>query len=236
MTIADFKLRVAAIINRDASLFVVGGVDNLLQAMNDARRTAQRDHTFQLLKRDVFLSVTPAGSNWQTGCKTTPGGATAVTMKRIDGVWNYATQAFTGGTQYLRTSYIDSGVTGDFKRTLPVYDTAQLIITNQPQWITRRSFWYTQGSNLFVTNITATTTYLVEGVTWLDDLTGSESPDMFLTYFTDWFLYATIAALNFYLKDNEKFPIDSVVMDRLWASVKQMDGEVANAGDWTNLD
>ncbi len=236
MTIADFKTRVAAIVNRDASLFTVGGVDNLLQAMNDVRRAAQRDHTFQLLKKDVFLDVSPAGSNWQTGCKTTPGGATGVTMKRVDGVWQYTTQAFSGGTQYLRTARLDSGVLGDFKRNLPVYDTAQLIITNQPQWWTRSMFWYTQGTNLFVTNITVTTTYLVEGVTWLDDLTGAESPDMFLTYFTDWFTYATVAALNMYLKDNEKFPIDMTVMQRLWDSVKQMDGEIANAGDWTNLD
>lgn len=236
MTISDFKLRVAAIVNRSASLFVVGGVDNLLQAMNDARRAAQREYSFHLLKRDVFLTVTPGGANWQTGCKTTPDGATAALLKRVDALWMYAEQAYPGGTSYLRTQLMDSGVTGDFKRSLPTYDTGQLIITNQPSWTTRRSFWYTQGSNLFVTNLTTSTTYLVEGVQWLDDLTGSESPDIFLTYFTDWFAYATVAALNNYVKDNERFPLDAAIMARLWESVKQMDGELANSGDWTNLD
>lgn len=235
MTIATFKARVAAIMNRDANLFVVGGVDNLLQAMNDARRAAQRDHNFQLLKREAFISTSMVGANWQTGCTATPGGS-AVQMKRIDGVWNYTTGTIGASTVYLRTSFIDSGVLGDYRRTLPVYDTAQLIVTNQPATFVRRTFWYTQGTKLYVTNTTSATTYLVEGIEWLDDLTGAESPDMFLTYFTDWFTYATIAALNYYLKDNEKFPIDQVVMSRLSESMKQMDGDIANSGQWTNLD
>lgn len=232
MTVADFKTRVAAVLNRNASLFVVGGVDNLLQAMNDARRAAQRDHSFQLCKRDVFLEVSPTGSTWTT-CKATPSsGGTDVAMKRIDGVWQYAAN----GSQYLRTSYIDSGVLGDFRRSLPVYDTGFLIATNQPATWVRRTFWYTQGQQLFVTNLTANTWYLLEGVAWLDDLADGSSPDIFLTYFTDWLVYATIAALNVYLKDSERFPIDVNVTQRLWESVKQLDGEIANAGQWTNLD
>lgn len=235
MTIADFKARVAAIVNRDATLFAVGGVDNLLQAMNDARRAAQRDHNFQLLKREAFILASTLGTNWQTGCTATPGGS-AVQMKRIDGVWQYTTGTVGASTVYLRTAYIDSGVLGDFRRTLPVYDTAQLIITNQPAWWSRRTFWYTQGNKLYVTNQTSQTSYLVEGIEWLPDLIGSEDPDIFLTYFTDWFTYATIAALNYYLKDNEKFPIDMALMQRLTESMKQMDGDIANAGNWTNLD
>ena len=236
MTLANLKLRIAALLNRDASLFVVGGVDNLLQAVNDARRAAQRDHSFQLAKRDVFLAVSPAGSNWQTACTLTPGGTTTQ-MKRVDGVWNYVSNPIpSGGVAYLRTSFIDSGVLGDFRRSLPLYDTSQLIVTNDPQWWSRRTFWYLQGNLLKVTNLTATTTYLVEGIQWLPDLADGDPEDMFLTYFPDWLLYASVAALNVYLKDSERFPIDMTVMDRLWQSVKQMDGEVANSGDWTNLD
>lgn len=158
-------------------------------------------------------------------------------MKRVDGVWNYVSNPIpSGGTVYLRTSFIDSGVLGDFRRSLPAYDTSQLIITNNPQWWSRQTFWYLQGGKLFVTNITATTTYLIEGIQWLPDLADGDPEDMFLTYFPDWLLYASVAALNVYLKDSERFPIDMTVMERLWQSVKQMDGEVANSGTWTNLD
>lgn len=232
MTIADFKLRVAGVVNRPAGLFVVNGVDNLLAAMNDARRSAQRDHSFQLLKKDVFIEVGPTGADW-TSCKATPSaGGTTVKVKRPDTLWNYAEGAGT----YLRTSFIDSGVLGDYRRSLPVYDTSQLIITNQPATFVRRTFWYLQGTKLFVTNNTAAVWYLLDGVTWLDDLSGGDAPDIFLTYFTDWLVYATVAALNVYLKDSERFPIDAAILGRLWESVKQYDGEVANSGQWTNLD
>lgn len=232
LTVADFKKRVAATVNRDATLFTVDSVDNLLAAMNDARRMAQRNHTFALLADDVFLTTSLAGANWMTGCKTTPGGATAVLMKKINGVWNYTTQ----GALYIRTSWVDFGIIGDYRRTLPLYDTQNLIITNQPASQTRRTFAYINGQNLFVTNTTASTTYMLEGIKFLDDLTAVSDPDVFLTYFTDWLIYATIGALNNYLKDTEKFPIDATIENKLWQSVIQMDGELAQMGQATNLD
>lgn len=236
LTVADFKKRVAATVNRNASLFTVDSVDNLLAAMNDARRMAQRRHTFALLKTDAFLATSVAGANWMTGCKTTPDGATAVLMKKIDGVWNYATTTVGATTVYLRTSWIDMGIKGDYRRTLPLYDTAQLIITNQPAEQTRRTFAYIDGQMLYITNVTSSTNYLLEGTKFLDDLAVGDTPDIFLTYFTDWLVYATIGALNNYLKDSERFPIDAAVEDRLWQTVVQMDGELAQSGQAFNLD
>lgn len=232
LTVADFKKRVAATINRDATLFTVDSVDNLLGAMNDARRIAQRNHTFSLLKKDVFLTTSVAGANWMTGCKTTPGGSTAVLMKKIDGVWNYSTATVGAGTAYLRTSYIDFGIIGDFRRNLPMYNN----LSSQTYDYTTRNFAYTQGANLFITNVTTATPYLLEGTVFLDDLTTVSDPDIFLTYFTDWLIYGTVLALNNYLKDTEKFPIDAAIENRLWQSVIQMDGEIAQAGQSANLD
>lgn len=235
LTVADFKKRVAATVNRDATLFTVDSVDNLLAAMNDARRMAQRNHTFALLADDVFLTTSMAGANWMTGCKTTPGGATAQLMKKINGVWNYTTSTVGSTTVYLRTSWIDFGIIGDYRRTLPLYDTGNLIITNQPASQTRRTFAYINGQNLLITNQTAATTYLLDGIKFLDDLATGDTPDIFLTYFTDWLVYATIVALNNYLKDTEKFPIDATIENKLWQSVIQMDGELAQMGQATNL-
>lgn len=232
MTIADFKKRVGAVVNRNPTLFVVDGYDNLLAAMNDARRMAQRDHSFQLLKRDFFIKVGPTGAVWAV-CKATPSDAgTNVQIKRIDTLWNFAP----ANGAYFRTSFIDGGVQGDFRRSLPLYDTSNLIITNQPSTFVRRTFWYLQGDKLFVTNSGDEIWYLADGVVFLDDLTNDSTPDIFLTYFTDWLVYATVGALNFYLKDSERFPIDATVTSRLWESVKQFDGEIANSGQWTNLD
>lgn len=234
MTITDFKTMVAAYLNRSVASLTVGGVDLLLQAMNDARRAAQRDHTFELLRTEnAFLATSQAGANWMTACKTAPGGATPVLMRRVDEVWNYGTSS-APSTNYPRTTRVDFGYTGQFKRDLPEADSN---VTIYPQDYTiQKQFAYIVGENLYVTTVGAATTYKLVGVKWLDDLTGAETPDIFLTYFTDWFKFATLSALNVYLKDSERFPIDAAVVDRMWASVKSYDGSIANSGESINLD
>jgi hypothetical protein len=233
MTIANFKLMVAAYMNRTAASLVVSSQDLLLQAMNDARRAAQRAHAFELLRtEDAYLTTSQAGADWTTGCKTTPGGATALLMRRVDEVWNYGT-ATTPSTHYPRTTRMDFGYSGEFKRELPTNDSALI----RPQdYIISRKFAYCVGTKLYVTTVTAETTYKLVGIQWLDDLTGAESADVFLTYYTDWFKYATIAALNIYLKDTERFPVDVNVMEAMWQNVKNHDGSIANMGESATLD
>jgi hypothetical protein len=99
-----------------------------------------------------------------------------------------------------------------------------------------RPFAYINGTKLYVNAATASTIYMVNGIQWLDDLTGSEDPDMFLTYFTDWFQWAVIAYLNLFLKDGERVNIDAAMVTQLWQSVKEYDGQFINAGDGANLD
>lgn len=237
MTIANFKVMVEAWLNRSTGSFTVNSFDCLLAAMNDARRAAQRDHDFELLRtQDCFLTTSAAGADWSTGCKTTPGGATAVLMKRIDSVWQYSTTTISASTAYLPTARVPFDTSGDLKRNLPVVDTAFLTV-NQPNPFIQNQFAYAVGTKLYVNGVNTTTaTYKLFGIKWSDDLTGAESPDIFLTYFTDWFRIATIAALNTYLKDSERFMIDVTMLNRSWEAVKQMDGTIANMGEQSNLD
>ena len=237
MTIANFKTFVEAWLNRTTGSFTVGSFDCLLAAMNDARRAAQRDHDFELLRtQDSFLTTSAGGADWSTGCKATPGGATAQLMKRVDSVWQYSTTTIGATTVYLPTARVPFDTSGDLKRNLPVVDTAYLTV-NQPNPFIQTQFAYSVGTKLCVNGVNSSTaTYKLFGIAWLDDLAGSESPDIFLTYFTDWFRMATVAALNTYLKDAERFAIDLTILDRAWQSVKQHDGTVANMGEQSNLD
>jgi len=223
--------------NRPLTSFTsVNGEDQLLAAMNDARRSAQRLHNFELLRtEDAYLSTHIGGTNWQTGCTSTPGG-TSIIMKRVDEVWNYTTAVIGSTTYYPRTTRIPFSYTGQFKRELPPVD--RVLVTNQsPQnFAIQNQFAYTNGNQLFVTTVGVATTYKLVGVKWLDDLTGSESPDIFLTYFIDWFRYATIENLNYYIKDSQRFPIDSAKMEKMWQSVKTMDGDIANMGESSTLE
>lgn len=238
MTIANFKLFVEGWLNRAAGSFTVGGFDFLLQAMNDARRAAQRDHDFELLRtQDCYLTTSALGADWSTGCKTTPGGATAILMKRIDSVWQYASGSDGTNSGYIVTARVPFDTSGDLKRNLPVVDTAFTTV-NQPNPFIQTQFAYCVGTKMFMNGVnTSTATYKLFGIKFFDDLTsGSTTDDPWLTYFTDWYRMATVAALNTYLKDDQRFQIDMAMLNRAWSSVKQMDGVIANMGEQANLD
>ncbi len=240
MTLANFKTMVASYVNRP-DLTSVNGQDLILLALNDARRQAQRDHMFELNRtEDCFLSTSARGANWMTGCKTTPGGATAIEMVRIDEVWNFATQTVAGGTAYLRTwPTIPFDYSGRFKRDLnwQGYPTNQVVVTGANQAVLNDAkFAYCVGTQLYVTTVMAATNFKLVGIKLLSDLADGDAPDIFLTYYSDWLKVATVQALNFYLKDGERFGIDMNELTRLWTSVKQHDGTIANMGESANLD
>lgn len=237
MTIADFKQQVANAAHRSlSSLTGDNSQDMILAAMNDARRGAQRAHLFELNRtEDAYLSSSQAGANWMTGAKTTPGGATAVQLLRLDEVWNYTTNT-APSTHYVRTTRVPFNYSGVFKRELPPVDRVLVVQGDSQYYTIQDQFAYTVGATLFVPTVTSATIFKLVGIKFLADLAGSEDPDIFLTYFTDWFRYATIAALNNYLKDSERFPIDDLVMERLWKTVITLDGTIANQGESVNLD
>lgn len=237
MTISEFKDMVAAYLNRTAaSLVTANSLDLLLRAMNDARVAAQRDHMFELNRTEnAYLVTSVAGANWQTGCTLTPGG-TAMVMRRIDEVWNYSTSLTTGGTTYYpRTTRIDFSYSGQMKRELPTVDNRNYYANPQDYSVQAR-FAYCIGNKLFVTTMVSETSVKLVGIQWLPDLVDADPPDIFLTYFVDWFKWATLTALNVYLKDSERFPVDTTVLQRSWDSVKNYDGSVANMGESVNLD
>lgn len=235
MTLAAFKDMVAGYLTRTTSSFNNGTTDFLLQAINDARRAAQRSHDFELNRTDdAYLTTSAAGANWLTGCKTTPGGATAVQMKRLDQVWNYNTTTVASSTAYLRTSRINFADLGEVKRGFPkvagqdiVYSIVSAAAPNQA---------YVVGQKLYLTGMTTNATVKLVGISFLPELVDGDSPDIFLTYFTDWLKFATIGALNVYLKDSERFPIDQNMLASLWQSVKTYDGVIANMGESSDLD
>lgn len=239
-TIANFKARIYGFINRTSTVFTTtesASIDQVLYAMNDARRSAQREYPFELLRTDGFLTTSEIGANWMTGCKTTPDGATALLYRRLDSIWNYTTSTVPAGTLYSRTSKVDFGSSNDFKQEVPVDSGSEFFTqtaTSTPLF--RRKFAYLNGQTLRVVSVGTAAPILVNGISFLDDLTGSESPDIFLTYFTDWFFWATLIQLNQFLKDDQRINIDMAFVGRLWQSVKEMDGQIANSGDGAALE
>lgn len=235
MTLAAFKDMVAGYMNRTVASFNNGTTDFLLQAMNDARRAAQRGHDFELNRtEEAYLSTSSNGANWMTGAKTTPSGATAILMKRIDEVWRYGTTTVAGGTAYPRTSAYDFSYSRALRRELPSISRQSLAYVEGTGSATTLA--YANGPLLYITNANSATIVKLVGIKFLDDLADGATPDIFLTYFTDWLKFATIGALNVYLKDGERFPIDATITETMWQSVKTFDGTIANMGESVDLD
>jgi hypothetical protein len=241
-TISQLKARILGFINRDKTVFNTessgNNIDQVLAAINDARRSAQREYNFALLQGDAFLTTSEIGANWMTGCKTTPGGTVTQLMKKVDSVYNYSTSTIPAGTLYARTSKIDFGNVADFKREVPVDSGSQYLLQQTATGIllARRKFAFMNGQNLHIATVDTAVPVMLNGTTFLDDLLPSDSPDVFLTYFSDWLFWATITQLNQFIKDDARINIDGAFMGRLWQSVKEMDGQIANSGDSATLD
>lgn len=242
MTIANFRATVAAFMNRSDASFTVNGQDIMLLAINDARRAAQRAHNFELLRVGMgtagcFLTTSAGGANWQTGCTTQPAGAgNALMMKRIDSTWQFSTMTISGTSYSIPVARYPFDTSGDLKRNLPVVDTMFLLV-NQPNPFVQTQFCFCIGPLLFLAGANVSTqNIMLFGIQFLPDLVGSEQPDVFLTYFTDWLRMATVFHLNTYIKDTEQFPLDVQKMKIAWDTVTTMDGDIANMGEQANLD
>lgn len=234
MTVADFKTRVASFVSRSTSDFTIGGVDEILCAINDARRSAQRSYTFKTLRKDAFITTSILGANFQTACKLTPGG-TAVKVKLIEKVWTYTERTISAGTLYERGSEVDYRTDRQLGSALPYAGsgsnlTDQRITTNY----TGHTIAWTKGLKFFV-NAEADTTYLVEVVERLDDIV-AETSDFFIDNAQDWLLWKTLECLNGYLKEDQRVAINTVILNRSWETFTQWDSDVSNSNDAFDLD
>lgn len=207
MNLANFKLKIAAYVNRSATSFVSNGVDNLLEAINDARRNAQLRYDFNALKVDGYIGITSAGVDWSTGLFTAPTGS-ALPLKCVKEVWLCNVQ----DNNITRTDRLNIvGGQLDEKFNDPV---ARLI-----------------GTRLYVTGLGWPLSLLVRGVRWLPDLTDADTTDFFLDKGATWLTYQTIQNLNLYLKEDARVSLSDAVVQRAWIDLITWDGNLAVTND-----
>jgi hypothetical protein len=238
MTYADFKTTVLSYVNRSSSIFTSGSLDYVLAAMNDARRAAQRDYTFNLNRTPAFVQLSLNGQSLLTDFDTTPVSTTLIVMKQVDAVYEYDSASVSGTTKYYRTAKIPYFRQSVFElelKTSAAYlsgSTTQVVGTEA---ITKQ-FAYMQGVKMYHSTLTTPTWVMVDGVEWLADHAGGAVEDIFLTYFADWLKYATLMNLNQFLKDGERFSIDATFFNNLWESVKQFDAQQGASTGAISLD
>lgn len=229
MTYTNFKTMVLSYVNRSSTLFTEGSLDYVLIAMNDARRAAQRDYTFNLNRTTAFAQLSIHPVSLLTDFDTLPTGGVLRAVKQVDAVYEYSNATVGGSTRYFRTAKMPFRRQSHFEQSLPYSSTALGGLTTVVQASTTLSngdqFIYQQGVNVAHSTLTDLTWYMFDVIEWLADHDGGASEDIFLTYFVDWLKYATLLNLNQYLKDTERFAIDSVFVDNLFSSVKQFDSQ-----------
>lgn len=230
MTVADFKDNVVSYSNRIAALYTtVGSKDIVIQAMNDVRLAAQRRYKFNLAKQWAFAPLSLKPVSLLSDFKTTPGGSTTVVVNRLDSLWEYGTTSVSSTTVYYPTKELDIRSMAELGYAVP----ARPWPTQGTDVVTMSTFAYKHGTNLYHSNLTTPTSFMASVVGLLPDLVVGDTPDFFLTYFSDWLKFATLMSLNIWLKDSERFQFDAQMMTTLWDSVTQFDSQQQQSGPIT---
>ena len=232
MTYANFKDQVVSYMNRAAAAVVtVGAQDLVLAAMNDARRWAQREYAFDGNATQAFVSLSMISKSLLTDFYTTPALSTAVAVKRVDALYEYASTTVGATTVYYPTLQIELRRRNAIRPYIPADPLATAL--SAPSLST---FAYVHGTTIAHTNLTTATVVMADVIKFMADHAGDSTEDIWLTYYTDWLKFATLANLNIWLKDSERTVIDQNLVATLWASVKRHDAQQAVSTDDLSLD
>lgn len=247
--IQNFVDTVLGYAQRDATSFVskTNSVDLVLSAINQMRRQAQQAYDFEQLKTVGAIQINgSSGAPWKTpsgnyGPFTSDAPGSALVLKQIDAVFNY-TKDTQGNMQPTNAIPFDN--TRWFRRLLPVnmgFPFSQVFPQNPPFYYntipTQAMFAYVVGPTFYVNTATAPAWYMIFAQQALADLSGSETSDFFIDNYSQWLLYATIQALNLYLKEDQRVQISMAMVTDAWNKVVFDDAKKGWMGnDWSTLD
>jgi hypothetical protein len=246
MVFSDFQAYVAAYINRPLSSFMIlptSGVSILTQAINDAKRAAQREFDFKQQQARGFISTSAFGADLSlTTVDPTATPPSYVNVMYVISAWRYATIA-TGPTtyDYIRTQKYNFMVERDLRNIIP----ARMDALREPNTlpISYKQRVYVRGTTIYLTGIPnpittgAPVNIWIDVMSWLPDYVNPTDTDFFITLYTDWFVIKVIQQLNFYLKEDQRIQISAnIVLDK-WNSVLAHQNRMNDGNDCgDNLD
>lgn len=199
LTFTQFKEQVASYANRTAASFVVNSNDLLAIAINDAKRDAQLVHDFNACRVDAYISISNNGALLSSA--TSSIGGPALRMRKILKLWSLGDT----NSRYQPIEIQDESVLG---RIAPLY--GEVLPNNRA---------FLRGTRLFVTGLTGSTNFLIDGFQWMPDYDGTVTTDFFLTDYSSWLLLQTIYTLNLYLKEDQRIPLSMAALQDAWTKV-----------------
>jgi hypothetical protein len=219
MPFSDFKIQVAAFLNRDATTSLTqSGVDLILASTNRAMLWAQRSHDFEYCRVKQTLAV-----NGVTGGDLT---TLPISIKKVERVFTAGgaqmdfTDRMTVINRYLRMPSI-GGIAAEETRVLTP-------TTRQPATV------YQLGTFLYMMfplpplypTAASNYTFSLDTVKWQAPLVAAGDDNFFLTYCNDFMLFRTLAELNVYLKEDDRVKIDQDKMTEAWQAVISWDSSL----------
>lgn len=219
MTIANFKIKVAAYLNRDPASFVVSSFDILLDAINDAHRECQQRVNFARAFTTGFISTNAFGVAL-SGAKTAPGGSTAVNFRVVTGAWQYVTS----GSSYAKFKQYDFISEADLANILPFqneypFGWPEVVVPTTAQQATLKQRVYVRPGDgkIYLTGVGDLTAIWIEGFQIMPDYDAvTVTTDFILDNYHAWLLWATLQKLNGYLKEDQRVVISQRALEQAW--------------------
>jgi len=217
MNIGNIKNLVAGLLHQVPSAFVLNGVDTLLVAINNAKKTGERVRDFYYSQMPAYLSVASTGSAI-TGATTAAGSGSAVIIKRIQSVQ----LAVSGGyipIEFMREDEYISRLRKQIGRTPYVAGNtlASYGISSE------NPIAYQQGQNLFLvgTGITFPIIVKMDVVQWLPDYANDADTDFFTQFGATYLQWQAILEGNRYWQQFVTRQEGAVVEDSVTTSANQ---------------
>lgn len=234
-TVAELKLAAAGFLNRDASGFVVGGFDLLLQACNNARLYVERTVNLELARVSAQLSVNLSTGGALSGT-VLQGTSTAVVVKHI----RSAGLALTNDANtvvpvkiYNRDDYLAK--IGRRSTNMTSLTTSDFQSPSIPYGIFRLADKiYLVPNGGFASGTTSVTVYM-DVFKWMDPYVNGNETDFLLDYCFDYMTFRVMAELNFFLKEDQRVQLQAGVVKDAWESLKAWNALIVEQSDDVSL-
>jgi len=202
----ELKQTVLGCVSRLSSSFQTGATNFVDVAINNALIFTQRQHDFEWNKGVVKIACQPTGN---VSLAITEAGDTCK-IKRIIKAFGSVqpTRGFDKSIPYLSRASMISDVTGLAKYQTRPCDTAVIH----------------DGKSVFLL-VPPSANYELwfYAVKWLPRLVSTIDTNFLFEYGFDFLMYRTLQELNFYLKEDERFPINKSLLQEAWNSLVDWD-------------
>lgn len=248
MTLSTFRTLLAAYMQRDETTFTIGGINLLTQAINMARKWAERQHNFEMNRcsgRIAAVHYTDGAllSTMELWPATNP--VTSISPKNIeraylgfsDGSGEFPVDLMSRDQHVERLKrHYEQTVSTDPRKTVPASMVSFFSVVRHAEKV------YITPPDTTALGGTTVAVYF-DVVRWMVDYdvtvtdANSASTDFLMTYCPDFLMFKTIEILNFFLKEDQRIKISDEQVEKAWNSVVNWDSSVIlNASNDANLD